>query len=215
MVKIGTMAGKKTAAIVTDMSQPLGNMVGNSLEVIEAIEALNGRGPVDLMEDVYALGSQMLLFAGATKDDVEARIQMKQVIDSKKALDKMAEFVEAQGGNKAQVYDTSLFAVAKDKIPVYAAQDGYICSMDTQSVGIACMTLGGGRETKESQIDLAVGIELLKKTGAKVKAGEVIAYLYANDEQKGKDAKNILENSYHYSLEDTSSPITIKKVITA
>lgn len=215
MVKIGTMAGKKTAAIVTDMSQPLGNMVGNSLEVIEAIEALNGRGPDDLMEDVYALGSQMLLFANAAKDDAEARTRMKEVVDSKRALDKMAKFVEAQGGRKEQVYDISLFPKAKDKIPVYATQDGYIWSMDTQSVGIACMTLGGGRETKESQIDLSVGIELLKKTGASVKAGEVIAYLYANDEQKGKDAKIILENSYHYSHEYTSVPVTIKKVITA
>lgn len=215
MVKIGTMAGKKTAAIVTDMSQPLGNMVGNSLEVIEAIEALNGKGPQDLMEDVYALGSQMLLFAGAVRDDQEARKCMKEVIDSKKALDKMAEFVDAQGGNKAQVYDTSLLEVAKNKIPVYAAQDGFISSMDTQSVGIACMTLGGGRETKESQIDLSVGIELIKKTGANVQAGEVIAYLYANDEQKGKAAKEILEKSYHYSTDSISSPSTIKKVITA
>lgn len=215
MVKIGTMAGKKTAAIVTDMSQPLGNMVGNSLEVIEALEALRGNGPEDLMEDVYALGSQMLLFAGAVENETAARKCMKEAIDSGKALDKMAEFVEAQGGNRNQVYDTSKLAVAQTKIPVYAAQDGYICSMDTQAVGIACMTLGGGRETKESQIDLSVGIELLKKIGASVKAGEVIAYLYANDAKKGQDAKELLEKSYCYSETNITSPATIKKVITA
>lgn len=214
MVKIGNMAGKKTAAIVTDMSQPLGHMVGNALEVMEAIKALMGSGPKDLMEDVYALGSRMLLFAEAAGTEEESRQKMKQTIDSGKALDKLAEFVEAQGGDRRQVYDISLLRVAEKKIPIYAETNGYISSMDTQNVGIACMTLGGGRETKESTIDLSVGIELLKKKGAEVKKGEILAYLYAGDDKKAAAAKEILQNAYHYSDTAIPEPETIKKVIT-
>jgi len=202
MVKIGTMAGKKMAALVTDMSQPLGNMVGNSLEVIEAIEALRGNGPKDLMDDVYALGAQMLLLAGCAGNE-------------KEAYDSMQSVVEAQGGDKRQVYDTDLLAKAKLKLPVNAKEDGYISSMDTADIGIACMTLGGGRETKESAIDLSVGIELKKKVGDQVKRGEVLAYLYANDEKKAETARDIVANAYHYGASEVMKPQTIHAVITA
>ncbi len=215
MVKIGVMAGKQTAALVTDMSKPLGNMVGNSLEVIEAIEALMGNGPKDLMEDVYALGSRMLLFAGAATDEENARKQMQEVIANGRALDKLAELVEAQGGDKEQVYHPELLPVAKHKIPITAAKSGYICGMDTSEIGIACMTLGGGRETKEDEIDLSVGIELIKKTGDAVNTGEVVAYLYANDDKKAKTAQNILENAYHYSEDAALMPKTVYALITA
>ncbi len=215
MVKIGTMAGKKMAALVTDMSQPLGNMVGNSLEVIEAIEALRGNGPKDLMDDVYALGAQMLLLAGCAGNEKEAYDSMQSVVKDKRALDKFAEMVEAQGGDKRQVYDTDLLAKAKLKLPVNAKEDGYISSMDTADIGIACMTLGGGRETKESAIDLSVGIELKKKVGDQVKRGEVLAYLYANDEKKAETARDIVANAYHYGASEVMKPQTIHAVITA
>lgn len=215
MVKIGTMAGKKMAALVTDMSQPLGSMVGNSLEVIEAVEALRGNGPKDLMDDVYALGAQMLLLAGCAGNEKEAYDRMQSVVNDGRALDKFAELVEAQGGDKRQVYDTELLAKAKLKLPVNAKEDGYISSMDTADIGIACMTLGGGRETKESVIDLSVGIELKKKVGDRVKRGEVLAYLYANDEKKAETAKEIVAHAYHYGDSEVMKAQTIHALITA
>lgn len=215
MVKIGTMAGKKTAAIVTDMSQPLGRAVGNSLEVIEAIEALNGNEPSDLMEDVYALGTYMLIFAGAASDEAEARARMEETVRTRSALHKLAELVEAQGGDKRAVYDTSLLPQAGLKIPVPAPRDGYISSMDTEAIGIACMTLGGGRETKESTIDLSVGLIIEKKTGDSVSAGDTLAYLYANDEKKAEAALQIVSAAYHYSSEPVAQTTTIKEIITA
>lgn len=215
MVKIGELAGKKTAALVTDMSKPLGNMVGNSLEVIEAIEALKGNAPKDLMDDVYALGVQMLLLAGAAENEESAYDKLQQVIADGRALDKLAELVEAQGGNRQQVYDTGLLPKASMRIPVYASADGYIHSMDTTQVGIACMTLGGGRETKESTIDLAVGIELAKKTGDRVKKGDVLAWLHANDEKKAASAEQILTEAYHFSTKQPQAEKTIRAVITS
>ncbi len=214
MVRIGNMAGKKTAAIVTDMSQPLGNMVGNSLEVIEAIQALNGNGPEDLMDDVYALGSYMLLFAGAAADRDQAVRKMKDVIASKQALHKMAEFVEAQGGDPAQVYDPSLLPQAAHKLPVYAALDGYICGMETEQIGVACMLLGGGRRIKDDVIDPAVGIELVHKKGAYVKKGDILSYIYANDLEKAGEAKALLQKSYTFSDTEYTAPETIHEVIT-
>lgn len=215
MVRIGHLAGKQTAAIVTDMSQPLGNMVGNSLEVIEAIESLKGNGPKDLMADVFALGQYMLRFAGCATSKEEADEKMQEVIANGKALDKMAELVEAQGGDKRQVYDTALLPKANRKLPVEATADGYITQMDTEAVGIACMTLGGGRETKESKIDLSVGIELLHKTGEKIKKGDTLAYIYANEEHRAAQAQHILQQAYQIGAEPVLTPKTIKKVITA
>lgn len=214
MVKIGMMAGKKTSALVTDMSKPLGNMVGNSLEVIEAIEALKGNGPKDLMDDVYALGTQMLLLAGAVDDEEEAYRRLGEVVANRKALDKLAKLVEAQGGSKAQVYDTGLLPVAGQKLPVLATCDGYVSGMETAQIGIACMTLGGGRETKESAIDLSVGIELKKKTGDAVNKGDVLAWLYANDETKAACAQQIVAGAYHYSTAKPEVERTIRAVIT-
>lgn len=215
MVKIGELAGKKTAALVTDMSKPLGNMVGNSLEVIEAIEALKGNAPKDLMDDVYALGAQMLLLAGAAENEERAYDKLQQVIADGRALDKLAELVEAQGGNRQQVYDTGRLPKASMRIPVYASAGGYIHSMDTTQVGIACMTLGGGRETKESTIDPAVGIELVKKTGDHVKKGDVLAWLHANDEKKAASAEQILTEAYHFSTKQPQAEKTVRAVITA
>ncbi len=214
MVRIGTMAGKKMAAVVTDMSQPLGNMVGNSLEVMEAIEALKGNGPKDLMEDVYTLGQYMLLLSGCAEDTDEAKDKLKNAIDTGKAIDKLAELVEAQGGSREFAYEPARLAVAEKKIAVTAKEDGYISRMDTAEIGTACMVLGGGRETKQSVIDLSVGIELKKKTGSSVRRGDTLAYLYTNDDKKGADAKRIVECAYHYSTDMPSKTDTIRGVIT-
>ena len=163
MVSIGTMAGKKTVAVITDMDQPLGRAVGNSLEVREAIDTLRGEGPADFKEVVFALGSQMLMLAGRAADEKEARALMEGVIEDGSALDKFAQFVRAQGGDAAPVYDTSLLPVAGKTLEVTAKVSGYVHRILAEDIGIACMTLGGGRETKESAIDLSVGIILEKR----------------------------------------------------
>ena len=214
MVKIGNMAGKKTAAIITDMEQPLGNAVGNSLEVIEALQALRGEGPDDLMEVTYALGAQMLLFAGVTEDRAHAVELLKQTITSGSALHKFAEFVKAQGGNPEDVMIPGRLPVASEKIEAKAAADGFVTDILAEQIGVACMTLGGGRETKESAIDLSVGICLKKKIGAPVSRGDAIAEIYANDKKRGADAKKLVEDAYRYGETAPEKRQMIRKIIT-
>lgn len=213
MVDIGTMAGKKTAAVITDMDQPLGNAVGNSLEVIEAIETLKGNGPEDFKQVVFALGALMLKFAGQAEDETDARAQMERVIADGSALKKLAEFVEAQGGDASPVYDTSLLPVAKKQLSVLARTEGYVHRIMAEDIGIACMTLGGGRETKESAIDLSVGIVLEKKNGDSVKAGDVLAVIYGNDETKIANAKMKVENAYEIRQEKKEKEPVVRKYI--
>ena len=139
MVSIGTMAGKKTVAVITDMDQPLGRAVGNSLEVREAIDTLRGEGPADFKEVVFALGSQMLMLAGRAADEKEARALMEGVIEDGSALDKFAQFVRAQGGDAAPVYDTSLLPVAGKTLEVTAKESGYVHRILAEDIGIAKM----------------------------------------------------------------------------
>ena len=195
MVEIGKRADKKIAAILTNMDEPLGYAVGNNLEVIEAINALNGNGPEDLMEVVYALGSQMIVFSGIETDKSKARKLMEEAISSKKALQKFIEFIEAQGGDSSYAKDISKFEPAKYVIPVKATSDGYIHSLKAETFGLASMSLGGGRETFEDVIDMAVGIVLNKKVGDTVKKDEPICYIHANDEAKAKKAALMLEKA--------------------
>lgn len=213
MVSIGTMAGKKTAAVITDMDQPLGYAVGNSLEVIEAIETLNGNGPADFKEVVFALGSQMLQFAGKAKDDEEARRQMESVIADGSAKQKFAEFVKAQGGDPAPIFDTSLLPVAKTEAAVTADCDGYVHRILAEDIGIACMSLGGGRETKESEIDLSVGIVLKKKNGDAVKAGDTLAVIYGNNTEKIARAKELISHAYEIEAEPVEKLPVVRKYI--
>ena len=201
MVSIGTMAGKKTVAVITDMDQPLGRAVGNSLEVREAIDTLRGEGPADFKEVVFALGSQMLMLAGRAEDEKEARTLMEGVIEDGSALDKFAQFVRAQGGDAAPVYDTSLLPVAGKTLEVTAKESGYVHRILAEDIGIACMTLGGGRETKESAIDLSVGIILEKKNGDAVSDGEVLATIYGNDDAKMQAAYEKIAHAYEIAKE--------------
>ncbi len=184
MVDIGKAAGKHTIAVISDMDQPLGRAVGNALEVQEAIDTLKGNGPEDFTKLCMTLGSQMLI-AGGKADSVEqAQEMLQKVIEDGSALDKLAEFVEAQGGDKAAVYDPSLLPKASIVKPIPAPESGYVAHIACDEVGICSLMLGGGRETKESEIDLAVGLILEKKVGDYVEAGEALAYIYANDETK-------------------------------
>lgn len=213
MVSIGTMAGKKTVAVITDMDQPLGRAVGNSLEVREAIDTLRGEGPADFKEVVVALGSQMLMLAGRAADEKEARALMEGVIEDGSALDKFAQFVRAQGGDAAPVYDTSLLPVAGKTLEVTAKESGYVHRILAEDIGIACMTLGGGRETKESAIDLSVGIILEKKNGDAVSDGEVLATIYGNDDAKMQAAYEKIAHAYEIAKEPAAFVPVVREYI--
>lgn len=189
MVKIGKNAGRRTIAILSDMDQPLGYAVGNALEVKEAIDTLQGHGPADFLELCMTLGSQMLIAGGKAETVKEAEEKLRQGIADGRALKKLAEFVEAQGGDARAVYDTGLLPQAAIVLPVSAPVSGYVNHITCDEVGICSLILGGGRETKESEIDLSVGLVLHKKVGDYVEKGEPLAMLYANDENRAKEAE--------------------------
>lgn len=189
MVNIGKNAGRKTVAVISDMDQPLGYAVGNALEVREAIETLMGRGPEDFVELCLTLGSRMLMAGGKADDEKTAVRLLKQVIEDGSALRKLAEFVEAQGGDSGMVYHPERLPKAAIQRPVTAPEEGFVSHMECDEIGICSLILGGGRETKESEIDLSVGLVLQKKTGDHVKKGEPLAIIHANDENKAAEAE--------------------------
>jgi len=213
MVAIGNQVGRKTMAIISDMSQPLGNAIGNSLEVIEAIETLKGDGPEDLTELCLVLGSQMVVVGGKAETLEEARVMLESVIADGSALELFGSLIEAQGGDKAIIHDTSLLPVAKYKIPVLATKSGYITKMDADDIGIAAMLLGAGRATKDDQIDLSVGIVLEKKIGDKVKTDEPIAIIHSNKEEVNR-TEELLQKHIIISEDAVQRPQLIGKVIT-
>ena len=181
MVDIGSNAGKNTLALITDMDIPLGYNIGNSLEVIEAVETLRGRGPKDLTEVCIQLSANMLYLAG--KGSIEECIHLaNRAIEDGSAYNKFIEMVEAQGGDSNVIKDVDKFEKSKYAFEVKSEYSGYIYSMDTESLGIASVILGAGRETKDSIIDFSAGIIINKKYGEYIEAGEVLATMYANDE---------------------------------
>ncbi|MCM1025189.1 MAG: pyrimidine-nucleoside phosphorylase [Roseburia sp.] len=189
MVKIGKSAGRKTIAVISDMDQPLGYAVGNALEVREAIDTLAGEGPEDFLELCLTLGSQMLLAAGRAGSAGEAEKQLRQAIQDGSALAKLADFVEAQGGDGDLVYHPEKLPQAALQQEVAAPRDGFVSRIVCDEVGICSLILGGGRETKESAIDLSVGLVLKKKVGDPVKKGETLAVIHANDPEKAREAE--------------------------
>lgn len=213
MVEIGNNAGRKTIAVVSDMDQPLGYAVGNALEVKEAIDTLKGKGPSDFVELVMTLGAQMLIAGGKAANAEEARQMLQKTIDSGSALDKLAEFVTAQGGDARAVYDTDLLPKASIIEPVKIQESGYISHIECDEVGICSLILGGGRETKESEIDLSVGIILTKKVSGYVEAGDVIAYIHGNDMEKIKAAKERFLKAYTISQTKPEAPVMVKCII--
>lgn len=214
MVDIGTHVGRNTIGVITDMDQPLGFAVGNALEVIEAINTLKGEGPEDLTELCLTLGSHMVVLAKKAKDSEEARKMLKEVIKSGKGLAKLRELVEAQGGDSRFVDDISLFPTPSIVEPIIALEDGYVKGIKADDIGIAALVLGAGRETKESEIDLAVGIVLHKKIGDLVKKGEAIATIYANDAEKKKKSEEIALNAYTIVKEEVKAKKLIKGIVT-
>lgn len=213
MVKIGNNVGRKTLAVISDMDEPLGYAVGNAIEVKEAIDTLNGHGPADLLELCLTIGSLMAIGTGKAGSTEEARRLLIEKLDDGSALKKSAEFVEAQGGDSAPVFNTDLLPQASIVREVTSPVDGYVSHIESDRVGISAMKLGGGRETKESEIDLSVGILINKKVGDSVKKGEKIATLYANDNAKLEAALSELEQSYSYSQTPVERPELIKTII--
>jgi pyrimidine-nucleoside phosphorylase len=183
------------------MDQPLGFAVGNALEVKEAIDTLNGKGPEDLLELCLTLGSNMVVLAKKAETVEDAREKLLKVIEDKSALKKLKQFIAFQGGNPEQVDNTELFPKAKYVVEVKSEEDGYVSRIDSQSIGLIAMELGAGRSTKEDTIDLAVGIVLNKKRSNKVTKGDILAYIHANDESKIEKARKNIVESYHIGSE--------------
>lgn len=212
MVRIGNHVGRKTIAIISDMSQPLGFAIGNALEVKEAIETLQGKGPKDLTELVLTLGSQMVILAGKAKTSEEAKEMLLDAIHSGKALAKFKEFLANQGGDASIVDDLTKLPQAKYKIELPAKQSGYISRMVADEIGVASMILGAGRATKEDVIDLAVGLVLHKKVGDKVEEGKSILTIYSNRENVEDVKQKLYDNIF---IADTATtPTLIHTVIT-
>ena len=184
MVDIGNRLGRNTKAVLSDMSEPLGLAVGNALEVKEAIAALHGKGPEDLMELCYTAGSIMLVQANCAKDLEDGRKKLHEAIESGAAFEKFVKMIEAQGGDISYILHPEKFVVAKNLIEIHSEQEGYVKSLDALDIGIASMQLGGGRETLEDVIDVSAGIMLNKKIGDYVKKGELLCTLHTNKSEK-------------------------------
>lgn len=212
MVDIGKRAGKKIVALVTDMDVPLGFAIGNSLEVIEAIETLKGNGPKDLVEICLSLSAYMLHLVGKGSVD-ECKKLAQKAIDDGSALIKFKEMVSAQGGDESWIDDTSLFPKAKFTREVKADEDGYIYSVNAEGYGESSLLLGAGRNTKEDKIDFCAGITLSKKRGDSVKKGDVIATLYtSNPSSLDKAEEKLLASTVISSARPQSNPIVYKVV---
>lgn len=208
MVDIGKHLGRETIGVISDMDQPLGYAIGNSLEVIEAIELLKGNGPKDLLELTLTIGSNMLLCAKMAESEEEARKMLMENIKNGKGLEKLKDFVKAQGGDISPIDDYSKFPQAKYVEKVTSPVDGYITKIHAEAFGLIAMELGAGRATKESEIDLAVGIVLNKKRGEKVNKGDVLAYIHSNNQEKIEKArKSILENIVIEDSYDLNIPL--------
>lgn len=213
MVTLGNLAGRKTIAVVSDMDQPLGFAVGNALEVEEAIATLRGEGPEDFTKLCMTLGSYMLIAGGAAADEQEAEQKLRSVIEDGSALKKLADFVQAQGGDAAAVYDTSRLPKAAIIEEIAAPQDGYVSKIDCEEIGICSLLLGGGRETKDSEIDLAVGLVLHKKVGDSVAAGESLATIHANDWDKLYAARERFVKAYHFTDQPVQGTALIRGIV--
>ncbi|MDN5371212.1 MAG: pyrimidine-nucleoside phosphorylase [Carnobacterium sp.] len=206
MVQIGNRVGRNTMAVISDMSQPLGFAIGNALEVKEAIDTLNGKGPADLMDLCLTLGSQMVHLAGIGKDLDEARSLLEESIENGKALEKFKTFIASQGGDTSVIDDPELLPKADYQIDVLANKDGFISEIIADELGIAAMMLGAGRATKESEIDLAVGIVLHKKVGDAVKKGEALLTIHTNQEEVPEVEQKIWEG---ITIADSATPIPL------
>lgn len=213
MVDIGTDAGRRTVAAITDMSQPLGNAVGNSLEVIEAIETLKGNGPEDITEIAEKLSGIMVYLGGKAAGFEEGCTMARKALADGSGLAQLRRFIEAQGGNPAVIDDYSLFPQASVKDELKAEEDGYVEEIAARTIGLASQHTGAGRATKESSIDLSAGVYLHKKVGDRVSAGETLAVFYGNDRAKVDAAMAEARKAFKIAESQCERPVLIKKII--
>lgn len=208
MCKIGSSQGKKTAAIISDMSEPLGHAVGNSLEVIEAIELLKGNIKGDLLKLCLNISAAMIYLGGGATGIEEGFALAENAISSGRALQKLAEMIEYQGGNKLVIDDYSLFPKAEIYSEIKAESSGYIESIDAEYIGLASQHSGAGRASKDDEIDHSAGIRLLAKRGYKLEPSDAIAIVYSSDEKKLKQACDEVLRAYTISdCEPKSEPL--------
>jgi len=206
LVSIGAKLGRKISALITDMSQPLGHMVGNALEVKEAIDTLKGHGPRDLEELCCALGAELLIFSGKEEDRDRAKERLRGLLRDGSALAKFRTLVENQGGDPRVIDDPSLLPQAKGKIEVTADKSGTIGEVNALAIGKAAGLLGAGRVTKEDRIDPAVGIELVHKVGDRVNEGEVLGILHVDDRANLAQARRMVADAYRIVDEPVTPP---------
>ena len=214
MVDIGKSLNRDTVAVLSDMSEPLGFAVGNSLEVKEAIASLHGQGPEDLMELCYTSGSIMLMQAKICNSLEEARAKLHEVIENGKAFEKLCLMVEAQGGNPEYIRHPERFEVASNIIEIRSVVDGYIKSINALEIGISAMKLGAGRETLDDVIDMSAGIVLDKKVGAKVAKGDLLCTVYTNKpKEEYEPVLDEIKEAYEFSLDKVEILPVIREVI--
>ena len=213
MIEIGKLANKETICILTNMDEPLGYAVGNNLEVIEAINFLKGNMPGDLKAVVLELGAYMIKLAGLGTDIEENKNKMVENINNGKAFNKFVELVKNQGGDISYLDNVEKFDKAKYILPIYAISEGYINKIDAKEIGKLACFLGAGRIKKEDKIDYSVGIILNKKVSEKVKEGDILGYIYANDEKKAHNVVEEMKNIIIISNEKSKNQDTIIKIL--
>ncbi len=199
MVDIGKRAGKNVSAVISDMDQPLGNAVGNALEIKEALQVLKGNGPEDLKELCLVLGSLLLINSGVSSNEEEARLILNDTLSSNKALEKFKQLIISQGGDPRFVGDENLFSIAPLKQNVLSPCDGYVAKIECSEIGMASLLSGAGREKKTDKIDLGAGIIVEKKVGDSVTKGCVLATIYSSSTEKLENAAQKLQNAYSFS----------------
>ncbi len=212
MTSIGKLANRQTVAVISDMSEPLGEAIGNSLEVVEAIDTLKGNGPEDLVEMCYALGSPMMVLANQAATIDEARVQLKEALESGKALLKFKEMIQNQGGDPSVVDQPERLLTAKYVSELPAKESGIVSKLVANELGIAAMMLGAGRKTKDDAIDHAVGLKLNKKIGDPVQEGESLLTIYSNEEDISS-VKELLYQNIEIS-DSAEKPTLIHDIIT-
>ncbi len=196
MKEIGTLAGRETVCVLTNMDEPVGKAVGNTLEILETIECLKGNLPADIKEIILGIGSQIIKLAGEGDNLEENKNKILENINNGKAYNKFLELISSQGGDISYIENPEKFEKAKYVIPVISEESGYISEIDARTVGEISVELGAGRVRKEDSIDHAVGIIVERKIADKVEKGETLAYIHANDEKKGKEAARKLKETY-------------------
>jgi pyrimidine-nucleoside phosphorylase len=199
MVETGERMGKQMAALITDMNEPLGRVVGNALEVQECIEVLHGGGPADLRDLCLELGGWMFFLGGATKTVALGKRLADEIITSGKAFERFRQMVKMQGGDIRVIDDPSQLPSTEHRVDVPSLQAGYVTSIACEQVGSACVILGGGRERKEDSIDPAVGIVVHKKIGDTVSVGEALCTIHCHSDEQSARAKQLLRESYRIS----------------